>query len=186
MTLIKPSTGRAITAFCILFLTESCSPTLRWIPDPLPQPSCEPDRLLQWSDFVPRSGTDARAAETTIRIIMDQRSHTLRVVFDRIHSWVKPELANPNNSRQRRMSEQLLTHEQLHYIISCLVVRQANLSINEQDNPETLLESTRQEAQRLNYQYDLDTHHGTHFPKQELWRNDIMQKFAELGTQREE
>ena len=81
------------------------------------------------------------------------------------------------------MSEHLLVHEQLHFLINCLVVRQANLSITKQDNLWDMLKLTKLVAQRLNLQYDADTKHGLNFEAQQAWEAEVMSQFKELGTQ---
>lgn len=185
MTVFRQSTFRLLAGLFLLFITEACAPTLRWVPDPLPHPTCLPDRLLEWTDFVPRHGKDSRAAETAVRFTMDQQVRLIRVEVDHEHSWVKPELADPQNSNHWRISEQLLAHEQVHYLISCLVVRQANLSLTADDNLLQMLELTRSVAQRLNLQYDRDTHHGTKRSQQDAWQEEVMKQFSELGSERE-
>ncbi|MGD9851438.1 MAG: hypothetical protein AB7T38_09230 [Nitrospirales bacterium] len=173
---------RIVVGVCLIFMAHACVPSLRWVQDPLDQPSCRPDRLLQWSDFTPRQGKDARAAETAIRFTLDQKTHTLQVVFDSEHSWVKPELADPQNPIHSKMSEQLLAHEQIHYLISCLVVRQANQTLSQKDNLAEILPLAQSVAQRINLQYDADTQHGTRLSHQDSWQKEIMRQFEELGS----
>ena len=182
MTSFPQPTFRMLVGVCFTFLTEGCGQTLQWVADPLPGPSCLPDRLLQWNDFIPRQGKEGRAAETAVRFTTDHKNGTLRVEFDPEHSWVKPELADPQNLSHRHMSEQLLAHEQIHYLISCLVVRQANLSRTPKDNLPKKLELARSVAQRLNLQYDTDTHHGINLAQQDAWQDEVMRQFVELGS----
>ena len=159
-----------------------CTPTLTWVPDPSAISSCQPDRLLQWSDFLPRVPQDQRGAETAIRFLHHPSQHRLSMAFDYEHSWVKPDLIEPENVILWRMSERLLAHEQLHFLISCLVVRQANLSITKQDDLLKMLELTKLVAQRLNLQYDTDTKHGLNIDAQQSWETEVMSQFQELGT----
>jgi hypothetical protein len=166
-------------ALCILLV--GCAPTLTWIPDPLPIPSCQPDRLLNWNDFRPRVPKDQRGAETAIRFLHHPAQHRLSIAFDFEHSWVRPNLIDPQNVQLWRTSEQLLAHEQIHFLISCLVVRQANLALTEQDNLFSMLELTKLVAQRLNLQYDTDTNHGLNFESQQTWEREVMRQFKELG-----
>lgn len=177
---------RAVGGMCLIFMAHACVPPLRWVQDPLDQPSCLPDRLLQWSDFVPRVGKDSRAAETAVRFVLDQKTHTLQVAFDPEHSWVNPELADPKNHIHWRMSEQLLAHEQVHYLISCLVVRQANQTLSQKDNLAEMVTLARSVAQRLNLQYDADTQHGTRLSQQDAWEKEVMSQFEALGLRQEE
>ena len=157
-----------------------CAPTLTWVPDPSPLPSCQPDRLLEWSDFLPREPKDQRGAETAIRFLQHPSQHRLSIALDYEHSWVKPDLINPANSTLWRMSEHLLAHEQLHFLISCLVVRQANLSMSNQDDLLNMLQLTQRVAQQLNLQYDTDTNHGLKLDVQQSWESEVMRQFQEL------
>ena len=159
-----------------------CAPTLTWVPDSSPIPSCKPNRLLQWSDFSPRVPIDQKGAETAIRFYHHPPQHRLSIAFDPEHSWVKPDLIDPQNVTLWRMSEHLLAHEQLHFLISCLTVRQANRSMTEHDDLWKMLELTKSVAQRLNLQYDADTNHGLDLDAQESWESEVMSQFQELGT----
>jgi len=171
-----------ILSLPIFIYCVSCAPTLSWIPDPLPLPSCQPDRLLEWPDFSPRTPQDQRGAETAIRFLHHPRQHRLSIAFDHEHSWVKRELINPTNAIHWRISENLLAHEQLHFLISCIVVRQANLSLTKDDDLWKMLELTKLVAQRLNLQYDTDTNHGLNIEAQQSWETEVMNQFQELGT----
>ncbi len=167
-------------ALCVLLV--GCAPTLTWVPDPSSIPSCQPDRLLQWNDFLPRVPQDQRGAETAIRFLPHPSQHRLSIVFDYEHSWVKTNLINPPNVKFWRISEHLLAHEQLHFLISCLMVRQANLAITKQDNLLDMLKLTKLVAQRLNLQYDNDTNHGINLNVQQSWEREVMRQFKELGN----
>lgn len=171
-----------ICSLGICLYLVGCAPTLTWIPDPLPLPSCQPDRLLQWSDFTPRTPQDERGAETAIRFFHHPSQHRLSIALDHEHSWVKRELIEPANDTHWRISENLLAHEQLHFFISCLVVRQANLSMTKDDDLRKMLELTKLVAQRLNLQYDRDTNHGLDFDAQQSWETEVMNQFQELGN----
>ena len=182
MTPFPQTWSRALAGACLIFLTYACAPTIRWVQDPHDSPSCLPDRLLQWSDFSPRQGKDNHAAETGVRFTLDQKMQTLQVVFDPEHSWVRPDLADPQNSADWRMSEQLLAHEQIHFLISCLVVRQANQSLSAEDDPLKMLSLARSVAQRLNVQYDKDTQHGSRVSQQASWEKEVMKQFEALDS----
>jgi hypothetical protein len=132
---------------------------------------------------VPRVPEDKRGAETAIRFLLHPSERRLRMVFDHQHSWVKPDLVEPENPILRQMSEQLLAHEQVHFLISCLVVRQANLSLTEQDDLDEKLELTKVTAQRLNLQYDAATNHGQNFEAQQFWEAEVMRQFQQLEVQ---
>ncbi len=177
-----PSFGPSIRAwvtFCLML--GGCATDLRWVPDPSPQPSCDPDRLLVWTDFRPKVPTDHRGAETAIRFFVDHPSRQIMMVLDSHRSWVKPELIEPQNARLWRTSERLLAHEQVHFLISCLLVRQANLSLSKEDNLGEVLALTKLVAQRLNTQYDSDTNHGLNFDEQQDWENEVMEQFEDLS-----
>lgn len=176
---------RAMAGVCLIFLTNACAPTIKWVQDPLDSLSCLPNRLLQWSDFSPREGKDNRAAETAIRFTLDQKTQTLQVVFDPEHSWVRSDLADPQNPVDWRKSEQLLAHEQIHYLISCLVVRQANQSLSPNDDRGQMLSLARSVAQRLNVQYDTDTQHGARISQQASWEKEVMRQFEAQGSLKE-
>ncbi len=79
------------------------------------------------------------------------------------------------------MSKYLLAHEQLHFIISCLVVRQANLSMTDQDDLLQTLQLTQRIAQRLKLQYDTDTNHGEKLDAQQAWESEVMKQRQKLG-----
>ncbi len=165
----------------LYILLVGCAPTLTWIPDPFPIPSCQPDRLLNWNDFHPRVPQDRRGAETAVRFLHHPSQHRLSIAFDYEHSWVRSNLIDPQNVQLWRTSEHLLVHEQLHFFISCIVVRQANLVLTKQDNLLNMLKLTKSVAQRLNLQYDTDTNHGLNFEAQESWEREVMRQFKELG-----
>lgn len=175
------SKSSLILGLCLL--TLGCAPSLYWIHESSSTPSCQPDRLPQWSDFVPRVPEDKRGAETAIRFLFHPSERKLAIAFDHEHSWVKPDLVEPENPILWKMSEQLLAHEQVHFLISCLVVRQANFSLTKQNDLLKVLELTKLVAQRLNLQYDADTNHGLNLEVQQLWEAEVMRQFQELGIQ---
>ena len=173
-----------IRLFCFLTIVfmVSCAPILTWVPDSSPIASCKPDRLLEWRDFSPKTPQDQRGAETAIRFLLYPTHHRLAMAFDHEHSWVRPEFIDPENMSLWRISQDLLAHEQLHFLISCLAVRQANLSMSQEDNLWKMLELTKSVAQRLNLQYDSDTNHGLDLDAQESWELEVMSQFQELGN----
>jgi len=177
---LTPNFSLTLGLCCLIF---GCAPSLYWIHESTPIPSCQPDRLPQWNDFVPRVPQDKRGAETAIRFLSHSPEGRLSIAFDREHSWVKPDLVEPKTPTLWQMSEQLLAHEQVHFLISCLVVRQANLSITPQDDLLEMLELTKLVAQRLNLQYDSATNHGLNLEVQNLWEAEVMRQFHELAVQ---
>ena len=74
----------------------------------------------------------------------------------------------------------LLRHEQLHFAISCLLVRQANVVLQSGGNLQAMLELVRATAQRLNRQYDQDTRHGVDLSRQADWERDVEQQLQEV------
>ncbi len=178
------STPLQTGTLCLVFgLLVGCTPSLYWVPDPLPHPSCYPNRLPQWSDFKPQKPQDdRRGAVTGIHFELHKTKRQMTMAFDFQRSWVREDLVNPQNVVQWRMSEQLLAHEQVHFLIYCLVARQANLTLKPQDNIEKVFELTKSVAQRLNLQYDHDTNHGINLQAQESWEREVMRQFQELGS----
>jgi hypothetical protein len=160
-----------------------CAPHLFWIHESSSIPSCQPDRLPQWHDYIPRFPDDQRGAETAIRFHLEPSQRKLRISFDHEHSWVKPDLIDPKNAALRNISERLLAHEQVHFLISCLVVRQTNLSITEKDDLMKILEKVKVVTQRLNLQYDAATRHGQNVKMQHLWEAEVMRQFQQIGVQ---
>lgn len=162
---------------------SGCAPGLYWIHESSSIPSCQPDRLPEWHDFMPRHSKDQRGAETAIRFLVHPSERMLGMAFDRENSWVKRDFVEPENPILRRLSEQLLAHEQLHFLISCLVVRQANMSLTEQDDLFKALELTKSIAQRLNLQYDAVTNHGLNLDAQQIWETEVMRQLQQLEDQ---
>ncbi|RMH31573.1 MAG: hypothetical protein D6690_15620 [Nitrospirae bacterium] len=109
--------------------------------------------------------------------------HRLQVRFDPRHSWVFDELVHPQNVQQWRRSQMLLAHEQVHYLISCLLVRQANYVLSIQGgNAHQMLMLVKATAQRLNTQYDADTNHGLNVDAQQSWIDEVLDQFAEVSV----
>ncbi len=125
---------------------------------------------------------DHRGAETAIRFFNHPSEHRLLIAFDFEHSWVKPDLIDPQNGTLWQMSQNLLTHERLHFLISCLLIRQANLAMTPKDDLWQMLELTKLVAQRLNLQYDTDTNHGLNPDAQRSWETEVMSQFQEIGS----
>jgi hypothetical protein len=171
------TTRIGVILFCLL--NGGCATSIKWVPDSLSAPSCLPDRLPQWSDYGIRTPQNHLAAETAVHFVIFPPQRIIRVVFDSDNSWVKAELVNPQNPAQWQMSERVLVHEQVHFMISCLVARQANLSLLPGDDPIRVLEMTKSEAQRINLQYDAETRHGTVRDLQRMWEKKIMKKIKE-------
>lgn len=173
---------KASLILLLCWFISGCAPRLFWIDESSSIPSCQPDRLPQWSDFMPLVPKDQRAAETAVRFQIHPKERMLHMALDHENSWVKPDLAEPKNAASKRLSEQLLSHEQVHFLISCLVVRQANFSLTEQDDLHNILELTKLKTQDLNLQYDADTTHGLNLKAQKLWEVEVMRQLQELNV----
>lgn len=130
---------------------------------------------------MPRVPQDTRGAETAIRFLPHPAEQRLSIVFDHEHSWVKPELVEPDDPVLQKISEQLLAHEQVHFLISCLMVRNANVFLTEQDNLLDIAHLINVEARRLNLQYDAATLHGLNREIQQLWEIEVMRRFKKSG-----
>jgi hypothetical protein len=77
------------------------------------------------------------------------------------------------NPLKIRSSEQLLRHEQLHYTISCMLAREANLSLINGGDPKAMLILLNAVATRMNVQYDAETNHGLNRQKQQEWEEAV-------------
>ena len=178
---------RWISRTLILFYAGlvGCSSALTWVPDHQShQPSCVPDRLHSWEDFSKReTPTATPAAQTAIRFLLHDSPPYLIAKFDHEHSWVKPQPANPESPAEWIASQKLLAHEQVHFLISCLLVRQANRVTHTEENPRKMLELVKSVAQRVNVQYDTDTKHGTDEKAQMTWETQVQEQFEEVTAQ---
>ncbi len=170
-----------IIGLCLLL--TSCSPTLHWVTDTSAQaPSCSPDRLPKWDDFSKKDPPSTTpAAQTAIRFLVQDSPLHLVAKFDPVYSWVKSKIANPSRPTEWIASEKLLAHEQVHFLISCLLVRQANQSLQAGEDPLKMLELVKSVAQRINIQYDNDTKHGTNEQAQAAWELDVQEQFEDVG-----
>ena len=145
------------------------------------RPSCSPDRLLTWDDFSKKDPPSERpAAQTAIRFLLQDTPPHFVAKFDPSFSWVKTKVANPARPSEWFVSERLLAHEQVHFLISCLLVREANHSVKLGEDLQKTLELVKSVAQRINVQYDNDTKHGTDESAQEEWEFDVQQQFEDV------
>lgn len=161
---------------------SGCSSSLQWVAEPsLPAPACVPDRLPTWDDFSRKDSPSATpSAQTAIRFLLNDSPPHLIAKFDQQYSWVKPKSADPSSPAEWIASERLLAHEQVHYLISCLLVRQANQSLQPEEDPQKMLELVKSVAQRINVQYDLDTKHGTDHDAQTDWEAQVQEQFEDV------
>ncbi|MBD0306113.1 MAG: hypothetical protein ICV76_06125 [Nitrospiraceae bacterium] len=154
----------------LLPLVAACAPSVRWVHDSPADPSCMPDRLLSWNDFKQRSGHGRRGAETAIRFHLRQGDPPrILLQFDRESSWVRPEVVHA----PPKQSDRLLRHEQLHFAISCLLTREANVALRSGGDPRAMMLLLNAVATRINVQYDVETNHGLNAEQQEQWEKTI-------------
>jgi len=137
----NPVSSLVLIGVAILSL-GGCSQSLRWVTEASStSPSCMPDRLPNWTDFARRqSSSGTPAAQTAVQFLLNDSPPYLLAKFDAKHSWVRPQIASPSNPSAWKASEQLLAHEQVHYLISCLLTRQANLVLQSDEQPMAMLE----------------------------------------------
>lgn len=160
----------------LLPLAVGCAPTFHWVHDTPANPSCVPDRLLSWDDYQQRSAQGKRGAETAVRFHLDQsQPPRIHARFDHDLSWVRPEVVNAPDTRR---SERLLRHEQVHFAISCLLTREANLALQTGGDPYAMVSLLNAVATRINVQYDVETRHGLDAEQQELWEETIEARLA--------
>jgi hypothetical protein len=172
--------GRQAKQWALLLLLSlllsGCSSAMRWAQDPPNVPSCVPDRLLTWEDFRPKAEVGRRAAETAVRFHLEAHSPPrILAVFDPKLSWVRADFAYTLNPLKIRSSEQQLRHEQLHYTISCMLAREANLSLMNGGDPKAMLILLNAVATRMNVQYDAESNHGLNREKQQEWEEAIQE-----------
>lgn len=167
--------GGWLSWLVLLPLLVGCAPTFHWVHDTVANPSCVPDRLLSWDDYQQRSGQGRRGAETAVRFHLDQSEPPrIQAKFDHDLSWVRPEVAVAD----ARKSERLLRHEQVHFAISCLLTREANLALQTGGDPHAMLSLLNAVATRINVQYDVETNHGLNVEQQEQWEETIEARLA--------
>ncbi len=82
------------------------------------------------------------------------------------------------NAPDARRSERLLRHEQVHFAISCLLTREANLALQTGGDPHAMLSLLNAVATRINVQYDVETSHGLDAEQQEQWEETIEGRLA--------
>jgi len=141
-----------------------------------------PSRLPTWSDYTKQKRTGNPSAETAIQFLVAYQSKPhITIRFDSKASWVKTQYADPQNPFLWAQSEQLLHHEQGHFLINCLLARQANQVIRNKDDLQKMLRLVQAVAQRLNLQYDRDTHHGLNTKAQTAWEAEIQRQFQEVS-----
>jgi len=171
-----------IALFVVLAtLINGCSTNIQWKTEHYPLPACVPDQAPTWESFTPSYGNYKSSAQTAVTITVAQfHPPRLQARFNPHQSWVQPHILEAWQPHKQNRANRLLRHEQLHFAISCLLVRQANATLQSGDDPHKMLQLVRATAQRVNIQYDKDTHHGTIFDKQAQWENAVEQQLDEV------
>jgi len=165
----------------MLMLFTGCASNIQWPVDQQSLPACLPDHAPTWEEFAKSYGDYKHSAQTAVAISLARVDPPfLQARFDPDRSWVQPQIVDAWYPYEQSIANRLLRHEQLHFAISCLLVRQANLSMTSGDNPQQMLQLVRATAQRLNRQYDKDTKHGTLAGKQAQWEQDVEQQLEEV------
>ena len=134
------------------------------------------DKTLSWDDFAgdvnPYSTADAA---TSVRIVATPYFHHSKIhyrvntYFIREHSWY------------RNRSEQLLSHEQLHFDLAELYARKVRKKISEYQRQgvrdvhayNAAIQRILDESNRIDVNYDERTLHGCLSEKQALWKKNI-------------
>ena len=164
---------------------SACVTPIHWVEETSQRPSCLPNRLPIWKDYSLKEKHGRPSAETAVRFLITKKEPNpqLEVSFDHERSWVKPDFAEPWNPLLWNASELLLAHEQLHFLISCLLTRQANQTLRSGGNPHSMLQLVKAVAQRLNLQYDKDTNHGLKDQAQVEWEKEVQRQLQEVTLQ---
>ena len=172
--------------FGILLLIVSlsvfaCSRSLQWIHEPGDRPSCIPDRLPTWDDYQRQDRKGKKSAITAVHFFPKNSPPKIEMRFDFQRSWVKESIVDPWNPEFVSESKRILQHEQLHYMISCLLTRQANQTLQNGGDSREMVHEVRSAAKRLNLQYDKDTNHGLNPQAQLDWEREIQDQLLKLS-----
>lgn len=168
----------------MLIVLSGCASNIQWQTEQRPLPACLPDHAPTWDEFAKSYGNRKHSAQTAVSITLVQQDPPLfQARFDPNRSWVQPHIVEAWYPYKQSIATRLLRHEQLHFAISCLLVRQANASMEANDSPLQMLQLVRATAQKLNRQYDKETKHGTIKTKQTQWENDVEQQLEDVTFQ---
>jgi len=170
----------------ILFLSLAlsvfgCSRSLHWVHEAEDIPSCNPDRLPTWDDYPRQDRYGKKAAETGVNFFPKYNPPKIEMRFNYQDSWVKASIVDPWNPEAVNVSKRMLLHEQLHYMTSCLLTRQANQTLQNGGDPLEMVQLVKAAAKRLNLQYDKDTNHGLNTEAQLNWEREIQQQLLKLS-----
>ncbi len=174
------SNFRIILIMAVITLT-GCASDIRWKTEGRSFPACVPDHAPTWEEFTKSYGNFKNSAQTAVAIRLAQLDPPmLQARFDPDRSWVQPHIVEAWHPYEQSVANRLLRHEQLHFAISCLLVRQANAALRTGDDPYRMLQLVRATAKRLNALYDKETNHGTIADKQAQWEQDVEQQLEEV------
>ena len=166
----------------LLFMTlVGCSRSLHWVHEMENGPSCIPDRLPTWEDYTPQERQGKASAVTAVLFASKSVPPKIEMQFDYQRSWVKESIVDPWNPELVGESQRILMHEQLHFMISCLLTRQANQTLQNGGNPHEMVQQVKTAANQLNLQYDKDTNHGLNTEAQLDWEREIQQQLLKLS-----
>jgi hypothetical protein len=165
-------------------MLSGCASNIQWKAETQALSGCVPDHAPTWTEFTKSYGNYKHSAQTAVSITLAQIDPPmLQARFDPDRSWVQPHIIEAWHPYKKSIANRLLRHEQLHFAISCLLVRQANTSMDPSDDPHQMLLLVRATAQKLNRQYDQDTNHGTIKDKQLQWESDVEEQLEEVTPQ---
>ncbi len=170
-----------IVALMSIITLTGCASNIHWQAEQQSLPACLPDHAPTWEEFSKSYGNYKHSAQTAVAITLVRGMPSFfQARFDPDQSWVQPHIVEAWHPYTQSIANRLLRHEQLHFAISCLLVRQANLALTSEDDPHKMLQLVRATAQRLNRQYDKDTNHGTVPEQQAQWEQDVEEQLEEV------
>ena len=143
---------------------------------------------LEWTDYKGKVPLSTMAATTACKITLDISCYDDRVTYKvkammvPEQSWVKKSLANAN----------LLDHERLHFAIAELYARKIRkdfASIRTDCHHlqvyDVIMKKYIKEMNSIQYQYDVETEHGTKDSMYPQWQSKIydeLSKFKDYGS----
>jgi hypothetical protein len=141
------------------------------------------DRPLVWSDFNQGHKNDYFAALTTSGITLSYTAKPtcynieVSAVFDKDLSWVNKQLATEN----------LLTHERLHFDITELHTRLLRKRISELPYIDdiglnNLYTQSINDLKQMQQDYDEETHHSLYTSEQLKWEKEIADQIIGLSA----
>ena len=169
--------------FLLAVFMNGCVPHIAWVTESLEPSSCNPDAPPIWKDYTPKDWESIHSAQTAVQfVILSRNPPRLEARFDQSKSLVKPHIISSWYPYDQELRQRLLRHEQLHFAISCLLTRQANVTLQSNSDLDQMLLLLRATAQRLNLQYDKETKHGTIPARQAQWEEDVVQQLEAVSS----